>query len=100
MKSLAVILMGAFLSGCVVSGHVTPPTASVHMRAAPNTVKAWVWVGGYYTRGHWVAGHWTVRWVEPHLMHKHPHRYVKHTPQRPQARPHRHHRQNRHRRHR
>jgi len=97
MKTLTVVLMGVFLSGCVAHAHVTSPTARVHTQVAPLTVKAWVWVAGDYSHGHWIPAHWAIRWVEPRVLRTHPRRYVRHTPTQPKPL---HKRQRRHRRHR
>ncbi len=75
MKSLiTAALFGAFLSGCVAHAHPPQP----HVQAPHHQVKAWVWTPGYYrANGVWVRGVWSVKYVDRHMLNRHPRTHVR-----------------------
>ena len=76
MKLLTIAVFALLMSSCAVSAqhrHAPPPTKA---GAHTHSVKAWVWVGGYWKNGRWVGPHWKLSFVDPILVHSYPALYV------------------------
>jgi hypothetical protein len=84
-------------AGCTAQAHHRHAPSPTKVGMHTNGVKAWVWINGHYTMGHWVRAHWELSLINPVLLNKHPHRYVRHTKGSHKAPPHprRHHRRHR-----
>jgi|14BtaG_2_1085337.scaffolds.fasta_scaffold80126_2 hypothetical protein len=89
MRFLTVAL-GAFLLGGCIPYYAASPHPRPHSQAQ---VQAWVWVGHYSAHTLQYTGYWELRWVDPRMLHQHPHRYIRYTggryrpPAKPTTRP-------------
>lgn len=89
MRFLTVALAASLIGACIPYH-----AASAHPRPhAQAQIQAWVWVGYYNVHTLRYTGYWELRWVDPHMLREHPHRYIRYTggryrpPARPTARP-------------
>ena len=54
-----------------------PPAHNAHP-PGQSTVRAWVWIRGYYNAHNtWTRGHWELRTVPRYLLSRPPHTYVR-----------------------